>query len=386
MQREAGRYEVRTAGGESVRCFVPDPLPPVPPLEMSGEIQLLLERALVAVGRLDSLTTLLPDATLFLYTYVRKEAVLSTQIEGTKSSLSDLLLFELEQAPGVPVDDVVEVSSYVAAMHHGLDRLRGGLPLCNRLLREVHRVLLATGRGSEKEPGEFRRTQNWIGGTRPGNAAFVPPPPEVLGDLMGDLERFMNGETARLPVLIRAGLAHAQFETIHPFLDGNGRIGRLLITLMLCEAGLLSQPMLYLSLFLKQRRDEYYGLLDRVRGHGDWESWLEFFVAGVAETAEGTVATVRWLTAMFDEHRRQIRDLGRAGGSALSVHQTLTERPIQSVQEATVRTGLSNPAAGRAMELLVSLGIVRELTGKRRNRVFGYEAYLAVLAEGTEPL
>ena len=233
---------------------------------------------------------------LFLYSYVRKEAVLSSQIEGTQSSLSDLLLFELEEAPGVPLDDVVEVSNCVAALEHGLARLRGGFPLSNRLIREIHGVLLARGRGSTKDPGEFRRSQNWIGGSRPGNAVFVPPPHTTVSECMGALERFLHTENDGLPVLVRAGLAHVQFETIHPFLDGNGRVGRLLITFLLCHAAMLREPLLYLSLHLKQHRADYYNLLDEVRRTGDWEAWLAFFLDGIRQTSEGAVQTAHRLT------------------------------------------------------------------------------------------
>jgi Fic family protein len=353
---------------------------------MDGSLQVRLEQAPLALGRLDSLSALLPDTALFLYMYVRKEAVLSSQIEGTQSSLADLLLFELEEAPGVPLDDVVEVSNYVAAMEHGLRRLREGFPLCNRLIREIHGVLLSRGRGSEKDPGSFRRTQNWIGGTRPGNAIFVPPPPHDVPDCMGHLERFLHDERNPLPVLVKAALAHVQFETIHPFLDGNGRVGRLLITFLLCYARVLREPTLYLSLYFKQNRDDYYRLLDGVRGTGDWEAWLDFFLKGVTETADGTVSTAQRLLALFQEDRSRIQQRGRAAGSALRVHQALTERPITSLQEASRRTGLSFPAASAGMELLADLGIAREVTGKKRNRLFGYDRHLAILNEGTEPL
>lgn len=379
---KTGCYDVATAGGEVVRAFIPVPLPPDPPLVLDGRLQQLLERAVLSLGRLDSLTTLLPDTDLFLYTYVRKEAVLSSQIEGTQSSLSDLLLFELEEAPGVPVEDVVEVSNYVAAMEHGLGRLREGFPLSNRLLREIHGVLLARGRGREKDPGEFRRSQNWIGGSRPGNAAFVPPPPQVVQDCMSDLERFLHADED-VPVVIRAALAHVQFETIHPFLDGNGRVGRLLVTLLLCHAEVLKAPLLYLSLYLKENREEYYHLLDRVRQDGDWEAWLAFFLEGVRQTAEGAVSTARRLVALFQEDRDRIQARGRAAGSALRVHDVLKQRPITSLQEIRRRAGLSFPAASDAMALLMELGVVRELTGKKRNRVFGYTHYLAILGEGT---
>ena len=379
-----GRYEVTVGGGEQVRAFVPLPLPPDPPLVVDASMQRMLEGAVLALGRLDSLATFLPDTGLFLYTYVRKEAVLSSQIEGTQSSLSDLLLFELEELPGVPLDDVVEVSNYVAALEHGLGRLREGFPLCNRLIREIHGVLLARGRGSAKDPGEFRRTQNWVGGTRPGNAAFVPPPPQVVPELMSDLENTLHDEDLA-PAVIRAALAHVQFETIHPFLDGNGRLGRLLITLLLHHAGVLSQPLLYLSLYFKQHRQEYYRLLDQVRVEGDWEAWLEFFLEGVRQTAEGAVATARRLGALFEADRARVQAEGRAAGSALRVHEVLTRRPLTSLQEVRRQTGLSFPAASSAMQLLADVGIASELTGKKRNRVFGYTKYVAILMEGTEP-
>jgi len=379
------QYETSATGGETFRAFIPNGLPPVPPLEMEGGLQPLLESALLALGRLDGVSTLLPDKALFLYTYVRKEAVLSSQIEGTPSSLSDLLLFELDEVPGVPLDDVVEVSNYVAALDHGLARLREGFPLSNRLIREIHGTLLSRGRGSGKEPGEFRRSQNWIGGTRPGNAILVPPPHTAVPDCMGALELFLHADGDGLPVLIRAGLAHVQFETIHPFLDGNGRVGRLLITFLLCQSGVLRDPLLYLSLYFKQHRPTYYELLDRVRRDGDWEEWLAFFLEGVKQVAEGAVTTADRLGEMFQQDRSRIEAAGRRAGSALRVHETLKARPIQSVSSICASTGLSFPAASSAMNLLVEIGIARELTGKRRNRVFLYDRYIAILNEGTEP-
>ena len=380
-----GRYDVATDGGERVQAFVPAPLPPDPPLAFEGPLRQSLEPALLALGRLDGVSTLLPDTSLFLYAYVRKEAVLSSQIEGTQSSLSDLLLFELDEAPGVPLDDVVEVSNYVAAIHHGLARLREGMPLSNRLIREIHGVLLSRGRGSSKDPGEFRRSQNWIGGSRPGNAVFVPPPHLLVPDCMSALEGFLNETGGDLPALARAGLAHAQFETIHPFLDGNGRVGRLLITLLLCQAGVLRDPLLYLSLYLKQNRAAYYTLLDQVRRDGDWESWLAFFLEGVRQTAEGAASTAQRLAALFQKDRGRIEPAGRRVGSALRVHEAMKARPLASVRDVRARTGLSIPAVSSAIELLVELGIARELTGKRRNRIFAYDRYLAILNEGTEP-
>jgi Fic family protein len=381
---ETGKYEVTAVSGEQVRAFVPASLPPVPPLEIAAQ-ESLLEAAVLSVGRLDGVSALLPDKALFLYAYVRKEAVVSSQIEGTQSSLSDLLLFELDESPGVPLDDVVEVSNYVAALDHGLVRLRGGFPLSNRLIREIHGVLLSRGRGSSKDPGDFRRSQNWIGGTRPGNAAFVPAPPTAVPQCMGELERFLHAKEDGLPILVRAALAHVQFETIHPFLDGNGRVGRLLVTLLLCEAGVLREPLLYLSLYLKQHRATYYELLDRVRREGDWEGWLEFFLNGVKQVAEGAVSTAERLGTLFRTDHSRIERTGRRAGSALRVHEALKARPLLSMSAVRDATGLSFPAVSSSMDLLVELGVARELTGKRRNRLFVYDQYLAILNEGTEP-
>ena len=382
---ETGRYAVTAAGGETVRAFIPSPLPPVPALALDGPLQRSLETATLALGRLDGVSTLLPDKEVFLYSFVRKEAVLSSQIEGTQSTLSDLLLFELDESPGVPLDDVVEVSSYVAALEHGLGRLRGGFPLSNRLIREIHGVLLSRGRGAGKAPGEFRRSQNWIGGARPGAAVFAPPPHTAVPDCMAALERFLHAEDDNLPVLVRAGLAHVQFETIHPFLDGNGRVGRLLVTLLLCHAGVLRDPLLYLSLYLKQRRGAYYALLDQVRRTGDWEAWLAFFLDGVREAAEAAVSTSGRLLERLASDRAAVERRGRRAGSALRVHDALSARPILSLREICARTGLSFPASSSAMRLLVDLGIAREITGRSRNRLFVYARYLAILNEGTEP-
>lgn len=378
-----GRYEEQRVGEEAVRAFVPDPLPPDPPLDLAP-LQGRLEAASLALGRLDGLSTVFQDVRLFLYFYIRKEAVLSSQIEGTQSSLSDLLLFELQEAPGVPVDDVVEVSNYVAALEYGLEQLRQGFPLCNRLLREIHARLLQSGRGSSQDPGEFRRSQNWVGGSRPGNAAFVPPPPLQVPDCMADLERFLHDRSETMPVLIRTGLAHVQFETIHPFLDGNGRAGRLLITLLLWNDGVLRSPVLYLSLYLKQNRQRYYELLDRVRTEGDWEAWLAFFLDGVAQTADQAVRSARRLTERFREDRERVQAGGRKVGSALRVHRALTEHPLLSIGEASRRTGLSFPAASSGMGVLEDLGIAREITGRNRNRLYAYREVLAILDEGTE--
>lgn len=380
-----GRSIDTAAGGERVRAYLPPDLPPVPPLNLAPMYG-LIEEANHALGRLDGATSVLPDTSLFLYMYVRKEALLSSQIEGTQSSLSDLLLFEADEIPAVPLDDVREVSHYVSAMHHGLERLRGGFPLSLRLIREIHAMLLAKGRGESKLPGEFRRSQNWIGGTRPGNAAFVPPPADRVEPLMGELEKFLHRDTPEIPTLIKAGLAHVQFETIHPFLDGNGRLGRLLITLFLCERKVLAEPLLYLSLFLKSHRGEYYELLMRVRQTGDWESWLHFFLTGVRDTANQAADTARRILALFDGDRARIEPLGRKAASAIRLHILLRRNPLLSVHEASKQLQLSQPTVTAALRHLAELGIVREITGRKRRRLFRYEAYVRLLSEGTEPL
>ena len=380
-----GRYIVKTYGDESVRAFVPPPLPPNPPVRMEA-LQRLLEQANQSLGRLDGLASALPNLSLFIYAYVRKEAVLSSQIEGTQSSLSDLLLFENGEAPGVPLHDVLEVSNYVAALNHGLDRLRGGFPLSLRLIREIHGVLLSKGRGSDKQPGEFRQSQNWIGGTRPGTAAFVPPPPDLVPDCMNALELFLHEERADLPLLLKAGLIHVQFETIHPFLDGNGRLGRLLITFLLCAAGVLREPILYLSLYFKQHRSTYYDLLDRVRTKGDWKAWLDFFLTGVRDTAEQAADAAHRILAVFAEHRRKIEALGRPAPSVLRVFEYLQQHPILSIPAAAGSIGISAPTVAKSVEHMRQLGILREITGRQRHRLFVYEAYVAILNEGTEAM
>lgn len=384
-QSRLGRHSITAVGGERVDAFIPPPLPPVPPLRME-KLYRVLDNANQALGRLDGVTSILPDAGLFLYMYVRKEALLSSQIEGTQSSLSDLLLFESEETPGAPLDDVQEVSSYVAAMNHGLKRLREDLPLSLRLIKEIHSILLAKGRGAAKQPGEWRRTQNWIGGTRPGNAVFVPPPPNEIMPLLSDLEKFIHAETPDIPPLIKAGLVHVQFETIHPFLDGNGRLGRLLITFLLCADGILKEPLLYLSLFFKTHRSHYYDLLQRVRQQGDWEAWLAFFLEGVAETSAQATNAAREILALFETDRRRIETLGRAAASALRVHQLFQKRPILSVPTAARHLGLSIPTIRKSVAHLQDLAILRETTGRQRGQTFAYEAYLAILNSGTEPL
>jgi len=381
-----GQYVVSTVTGEVVKAFVPDPLPPTPPMEPGHDLADRLDRAHIALGRLDGASGVLPDTQLFLYAYVRKEAVLSSQIEGTQSSLSDLLLFELDEAPGVPFDDVVEVSNYVAALEHGLARIREGFPISNRLIREVHAILLSRGRGQSKSPGEFRRSQTWIGGTRPGNAHFVPPPPERVEETMADLERFLHDQPVRTPTLIKAALAHVQFETIHPFLDGNGRVGRLLIPMLLCTEKVLREPLLYLSLYFKQNRAQYYEMLNRVRTDGEWEEWVTFFATGVEETANTAVTTAHRLLDISQTDRSKIQGAGRIAGSALQVHYALLSRPVNTIARLSGETKLSVPAVTGALAALVDLGLVREITGRKRGRVFSYTPYLEVLQQGTEPL
>jgi Fic family protein len=385
VQRQTGEYAVTTTMGESVRAFIPRPLPPDPPLELDPFFP-LLDRANQALGRLDGLSTLLPDTEMFLYLYVRKEAVLSSQIEGTQSSLSDLLLFENEAAPGAPMDDVREVSNYVAAMQHGLTRLREGFPLSLRLIREIHGILLRGGRGAEQTPGEFRRSQNWIGGTRPGNATYVPPPPERLMECLDSLEKFLHDETQTLPLLVQLGLIHVQFESIHPFSDGNGRLGRLLITLLLCARGALREPLLYLSLYFKTHRARYYELLQRVRTEGVWELWLEFFLEGAETTAKQAADTAVELISLFDEDRKRIQSIGRSALSALRVHEYMQKKPLINIGAAARVLNLSVPTVSGALARLEKLGIAKETTGKARDRIFAYTRYLKIVSAGTEPI
>ncbi|MGC9453184.1 MAG: Fic family protein [Oceanipulchritudo sp.] len=385
MKRELqGRYVTISTASEKAQAFVPAPLPPSPPIDWTPELRSKFDQALLALGRLDSVSTLLPDTSLFLYMYVRKEAVLSSMIEGTQSSLSDLLLFELDQAPGVPLDDVREVSNYVAALDHGLRLVEEGLPLSLRLFREIHGVLLNKGRGSNQTPGEFRRSQNWIGGTRPGNAAFVPPPAEEVLECMSKLELFLHDQPEPTPVLLKAALAHVQFETIHPFLDGNGRLGRLLIALLLCSRSVLREPMLYLSLYFKTHRQYYYELLNNVRMTGDWEAWLDFFAEAVIVTATQAVETAQQLLDLSNQDRDKISGLGRAAASTLQVHRALMEHPIATSGSLVEKTGITPATVNKALGHLEQLGIVKELTAQKRNRLFSYAGYIEIMSRGTE--
>jgi Fic family protein len=379
-----GHFVETPVAGENVHAYIPPPLPPEPPID----VLLLLERlstAERALGRLDGITMLLPDLELFLYMYVRKEAVLSSQIEGTQSTLSDLLRFETEAQAGEPIDDIREVSNYVDAMMFGLERL-SELPLSLRLVREMHARLLESGRGGTKNPGEFRRSQNWIGGSRPGNALFVPPPVSELDETLSALEAFMHEDKSKLPALLKAGLIHVQFETIHPFLDGNGRIGRLLVTLYLCVHGVLRRPLLYLSLYLKTHRADYYRLLQEVRERGAWEAWLEFFLDGVAETANQAFDAATRIIHLFKQDRERIAAESERAGSALRIHELVQQKPYVTSNQLVERTGLSSPTINAALADLERLGILEEVTGRRRGRVFGYRQYLAILNEGTDPL
>jgi Fic family protein len=380
----SGRLVTTSTIGEVVRAYLPTPLPPDPPLALTQADHELIDRANRSLGRLDGLSLMLPDTRLFVYLYVRKEAVLSSQIEGAQSSLSDLLLHESAHAPGVPLDDVVEVSNYVAALTQGLDRMRGGSPLSLRLIREMHERLMAGARGGTKQPGELRGSQTWIGGTRPGLAAFVPPPPEEVMPCMGALELFLHGRPLATPVLLRAALAHVQFETIHPFLDGNGRMGRLLIPLLLCAEGVLAEPVLYLSLYFKRHRQAYYAHLQAVRERGDWEGWVRFFMAGVEQTADQAVSLARSILTLFGADRAHVLTLGRPAGTALRVHDALKRHPILSIQQAAEQAAVSIPAATTAIQHLEQLGLAREITGRQRGKLYLYERYLSLLNEGME--
>lgn len=377
MAGRLGAYHETAAGGEVVRAYVPPPLPPEPALALAG-LMTRLSAADRALGRLDGVSLLVPNRELFLYMYVRKEAVLSSQIEGTQSSLNDLLRYETEAAMGAPIDDIREVSNYVAAMMHGLERMNT-FPLSLRLIREMHAILLDSGRGSGMAPGEFRTTQNWIGGTRPGNAVYVPPPPQLVTHALDNFEKFIHAESPDMPPLIKAGLLHVQFETIHPFLDGNGRVGRLLITLFLCAQGAMREPLLYLSLYFKEHRAQYYQLLQEVRERGAWEAWLEFFLDGVAETANAAFETASTATALFADDRARLASSGDPTVSVLRLHEAFKTSPIATAAALAKMTGLTMPTVNIAIEKMRAAGIAKEITGKRRGRVFAYEAYLSLL-------
>lgn len=379
-----GRYITSSVvPGEPCKSYIPVDLPFKPAIDMT-DISLVLSIANNALGRLDGMSMVLPDPSLFIYMYVRKEAVLSSQIEGTQSSLSDLLLFENEEAPGVPMDDVAEVSCYVSALNYGLNRLKE-FPLSLRLIREIHSKLMENERGGNKQPGQFRSSQNWIGGSRPGNAKFVPPSPENLMSCLDNFEKFLHDETLQLPTLIKVAIAHVQFETIHPFLDGNGRLGRLLITFILCNDGLLKEPLLYLSLYLKANRQLYYDHLQSVRETGDWEAWIKFFLTGVAETANQAAQTAQSIIGLFDRDRKKIEFAGKSTAGILTIHNYLQRHPISNTSKMREKCNVSLPTVLRSMVALEELNIVKEITGKGRHKIFVYKEYLDILSQGTEP-
>lgn len=377
-KERAGRYVSQRSG---YRAFIPSPLPPDPTLQVDARMLALLSRADQWLGRLDGLAQTLPNPDLFVAMYVRREAVLSSQIEGTQSTLDDILAFEL-YAPGLDLPrDVEEVVNYVRAMNYGLDRL-STLPLSLRLLCEIHAELLRDVRGGQRFAGEFRRTQNWIGpaGASLAQATFVPPPVDEMHTALGNVERFLHEE--EMPALIHAALAHAQFETIHPFIDGNGRVGRLLITFLLCHRGVLHRPLLYLSHYLKRHRSQYYDRLTAIREEGDWEGWARFFLAGVAETAEEATTTAKSIVALREQHRAAVDEAG-LGLNGLRLVDFLFERPLINVNLVRSHLDVSFVTANKLVERLESLGLLDEITGGRRNRVFRYTPYLANFADDT---
>lgn len=371
----SGRYVAQPTG---YRAFIPAPLPPKPPVDISGELQGLLSQADRALGRLDGSIQTLPNPDLFVLMYVRKEAVLSSQIEGTQSSLNDLLAAEAHVlGERSRTSDVGEVINYVTAMNYGLERLKD-LPVSMRLIKEIHAELLKGTRGNNLTPGELRRSQNWIGpsGSTLQSAVFVPPPPHAVPEALGDLEKFLH-QPDEIPLLVKIGLAHAQIETIHPFLDGNGRVGRLMVTFLLCSSGVIAKPVLYLSHFFKQHRAEYYDRLQAVRDDGDWESWLAFFLRGVAQVSAESTETARRILALREQHRAAITDhVGRAAGNGHRVLEHLYDRPIVSVADIREITGTTYASANNLVARLVDLGIVAEMTGHARNRRFRYEPYV----------
>ena len=375
----AGRY-VRQPQG--YRAFIPAPLPPNPPVRVDAQMQVALSQTELALGRLDGSIQTLPDPDLFVFMYVRKEAVLSSQIEGTQSSLDDLLEAEAKIFRADRPRDVEEVLNYVNAMNYGLERLRT-LPISVRLIREIHKRLLKGVRGARRQPGELRTTQNWIGpgGCTLNEATFVPPPPSEVPKALGDWERFLHKDYA-MPFLIKVGLAHAQFETIHPFLDGNGRIGRLLITFLLCERGILQKPVLYLSYYFKRYRQRYYDLLQAVRDTGDWESWLKFFLQGITEVSQEATTTARRIVELREAHRALIIEhFGRVAANGLKVLESLYSRPIITVNDIADMTGTSFTAANQLMQKFVAHELLSEITGQVRNRRFRYDAYIDLFTE-----
>lgn len=383
--RITGHYHVTAIAGERVSAFMPAPLPPAgPPLALAGRLDDRLRQAQAALSRLELAAEVVPSLAWFIYAFVRKEAVLSAQIEGTQATLVDLLAFEGKGNADANAD-VQEICNYLDALAYARDEVarEGGLPICVRLLNEAHRRLLRGVRGEGKQPGELRRSQNWIGGSRPGNAAFVPPPPHAVPELLAALERYLHDEDS-LPRLVRVGLAHVQFETIHPYLDGNGRLGRLMITLLLEHWGLLPAPLLYLSLFFKRHRAEYYRRLDAVRADGDWEGWLDFFLDGVATMADEAVATARALSALVADDRARAQGSRGMTVGAVRLFEKLPQQPFITVAAVCRLIGASKPTAGRAVEALERAGVLAEATGRQRDRLFAYRRYVDLLREGTD--
>ena len=381
-----GKYKKGSTGGEYCLSYIPAMLPPNPPIQMD-ELYLLLDLANSALGRLEGISSILPDPVIFAYMYNRREALVSSQIEGTQSSFSDLLLFEDLQittsSPSIQ-SDTSEVLCYIEAMVYGLDRIKT-LPLSLRLIREIHQKLMAKASGNI-QPGEFRTSQNWIGGPHLSNAFFVPPPPEDLMRCLDNFEKFLHDEEVKLPTLILAAIAHVQFETIHPFLDGNGRIGRLLITLILCVSGILKEPMLYISLYLKEHRDDYYNHLQSVRKTGDWEAWIKFFLIGVSTTANQAIETAQDIINLFAADRKKIEACDKFNTSILSVFAFLQKHPIVNTTMVKDNCSISLPTTLRALSALQELGIVKEFTGRKRHMLFIYKNYMDILSKGTEPL
>ncbi len=386
MKRKTGAYETTSVAGENVKAFIPHKLPPGnPKLKIVGEFAGLLQTAETNIARLEAAGRMVPSLDWFVYAFVRKEAVISSQIEGTQASLDDLLASEAEASIGAPPEHVEEICNHLEALKYARRQLqrKGGLPLSTRLFNGVHKRLMSGTRGQYKQPGLIRRSQNWIGGTRPGNASFVPPAPHHLSDLLGSLEKYLNSDDS-LPPLIRAGLVHAQFETIHPYLDGNGRLGRLLITLCLEEWTLLSEPLLYLSLFFKRHRGEYYRRLAAIRTDGDWEGWLAYFLEGIAVVADESVKLIAALFETLSRDRVRYLESGNATVVGARLFESLPQSPIVTVKSAVRICSTTRPTASKAINSLVDSGVLTETSGRSRDRAFSYGEYLKHLREGTE--
>jgi Fic family protein len=378
-----GSYIVKKISGESYKCYIPPLLPIKPEIDLSY-LSCLIEKSIHSISELNNLAKIVPNTELFLYMYVRKEALLSSQIEGTQSSFSDLLLFEQKQKINISKDDVEEVSNYIKALKHGIKRMNDGFPLSLRLIKEIHAILLSGTRGADKIPGEFRKSQNWIGGTRPGNAFFVPPSIEYLNDSLSNFEQFLHNN--KTSILVKAAISHAQFETIHPFLDGNGRIGRLLITLLLIQHKILDSPILYLSLYLKENRSLYYDLLQETRLKGNWETWIEFFINGILYTSKQEIKTINEINNLFIQDQKQIDTLGRQRFSCTNTLHCLKRMPQISVDRLATELDISQPTARTALTHLLKLNIVEEITGKQRDKIYVYRKYLDILEQGSQPL